>query len=615
MSTTTSRPDSTTTIQPTITASPPSAEESAVQAKRQAAALKNLLAPVSGLLNTGVTIQIIASAAAFGPYIGLGLLAHALLAEPVDSQGAWIAIVVILSTASLRAVLNFLALTLTHIADVKLVGVLRGRMISAISRAPLSWFTARSSGHIRKALDNDLKDMHYLVAHARVEMMGAAVTPLIGAVIAFVIDWRLGLLSVATFPLYIAVFAVMSKGQTQRMHEMDQKMNRISVTLTELVDGVSVIKIFGATGKAHQQYRDATAGFRDFFESMVRSQTQVASFAQLLATAPLILLIMIGGGWFLIDSGSVTVVDVMVATLVAMVIPTSIMTAAGGSFAQKQAAQAAYRVQEILDTAPLAASSGTAQPEGACITFDNVTYSYTPGVPVIKGVSFQAEQGQVTALVGRSGSGKSTVASLVPRFADPDSGVVRIGGADVREIDEKTLYSYVGFVLQTVQLLNISVADNIRLGSPTATAAEIERVARAAHIHDVISALPRGYDSVIGDDAQLSGGERQRVSIARALMTSPPIIVLDEATAFADPDSEDAIQRALSTLLVGRTVLVIAHRLDVIRGADNIVVLDGGVVVEQGTHTDLVAAKGHYSSMWDAFSGSNITDNTPVKED
>lgn len=580
---------------------PPSDDPLKEPATLEAAALRKLLAPVSGLLNLGVVVQIFASIAAFGPYVSLGLLGQALLAEPVNSSQVWLGIALIIGSAVLRGILSFAALMVTHIADVKLMTLLRERMITAIARAPLAWFTARSSGQIRKTLDNDLKDMHYLVAHARVEMAGAAATPLIGVIIAFIIDWRLGLLAVATLPIYLGVFAVMGRGQTQQMHDMDQKLNCISTTLAELVDGISVIKVFGTTGQAHQQYRNATRDFGRFFEEMVSSQIRVAACAQLIATAPIILVIMAGGGWFLVEAGAVTPMEVVVTTLVAMVIPSSIMTAANGAFAQKQAAQAAYRVQQVLDTPSLKTGTDEAPPTDRAVTFDHVTYSYTPGEPAVQDVSFVARQGQVTALVGRSGSGKSTVASLVPRFADPDSGVVRIGGVDVREFNETALYATVGFVLQTVQLLNITVAENIRLGSPEATQADVERAARAAHIHDVIAALPRGYDSVIGEDAELSGGEKQRVSIARAIITDPPIVILDEATAFADPDSEAAVQQALGILLAGRTVIVIAHRLDVIRSADKIVVLAGGKVCEQGTHAELITAQGHYAALWQAF--------------
>jgi ATP-binding cassette subfamily B protein len=216
-------------------------------------------------------------------------------------------------------------------------------------------------------------------------------------------------------------------------------------------------------------------------------------------------------------------------------------------------------------------------------------------------ISLSLAPGTITALVGPSGSGKSTLASLVPRFHDVISGAVRVGGADVREIEPAVLYRHVGFVLQDVQLLGISVADNIRLGRPDASDHDVVNAAKAACIHDRIMALQKGYDSVVGDGAHFSGGEAQRVSIARALLADTPILVLDEATAFADPDSEAQIQTALSRLIVGRTVLVIAHRLGSIVGAHNIVVLIEGRIAEQGRHDELLGRGGQYARMWASY--------------
>jgi ATP-binding cassette, subfamily B, bacterial len=234
------------------------------------------------------------------------------------------------------------------------------------------------------------------------------------------------------------------------------------------------------------------------------------------------------------------------------------------------------------------------------VTFDDVSFTYDGKVAALDGVSFQAERGEIIGIVGPSGSGKSTLATLLPRFHDVTGGAVRIGGVDVRDIAPKRLYRLVGFVLQDVALVHGSVADNIRLGRPDASDDEIVTAARAARIHDRIAELPRGYDWVVGDDAAFSGGEAQRVAIARALLADAPLLVLDEATAFADPESEAAIQDALSELASGRTLLVIAHRLASIAGADAIVVLDDGAVVESGRHADLLAADGRYARMWRA---------------
>jgi ATP-binding cassette subfamily B protein len=268
---------------------------------------------------------------------------------------------------------------------------------------------------------------------------------------------------------------------------------------------------------------------------------------------------------------------------------------------------AAARITALLDTPPLPEPDRPAVPDGARVELSGVRFSYgtpaagaTDRTDALTGVDLVLEPGTVTALVGPSGSGKSTLAALLARFHDPTAGTITVGGADLRAIAPAELHRHIGFVLQDVRLLHASVAENIRLGRPRATDAEIRDAARAARVHDRIEALPEGYDTVLGAGVQLSGGEAQRVSIARALLGDPPVVVLDEATAFADPDSEAAIQDALSTLAAGRTLLVIAHRLATVTAADRIVVLDAGRVTEQGTHTDLLAADGRYARMWRA---------------
>ena len=238
------------------------------------------------------------------------------------------------------------------------------------------------------------------------------------------------------------------------------------------------------------------------------------------------------------------------------------------------------------------------QPDGQEIRFEDVSYAYGPEHQALSNLNFTLAPGTVTAVVGPSGAGKSTLARLLLRFFDPTSGRITLGGADLRQLDSTALYRHIGFVLQDVRLIHASVRDNIALGRPSASQAEIEDAARTANIHERILALPRGYDSVIGEDALLSGGERQRVSIARAVLLDPPVLVLDEATAAADAGNEVAIQDALSRFAQGRTLLVIAHRLDTVMHADRILVLDGGVIAEHGTHAQLLARQGRYARLW-----------------
>lgn len=344
----------------------------------------------------------------------------------------------------------------------------------------------------------------------------------------------------------------------------------------------------------------ATDGFSDFFTRWVRA-TLIPSTAALVVVAPVVVLLaLVGVGTALVTSGAMPAAHLVAFVLLGPLVSAP-MGVVGTRMQQLRTGQAAAaRIIALLDAPTLPEPARPAIPQGARVELRGVSFSYPGRGDALTGVDLTLEPGTVTALVGPSGSGKSTLAALLARFHDVTAGRITVGGADIRDIALTDLYRHIGYVLQDVRLLRLSVADNIRLGRPDATDDEIQEVARAARIHDRIMALPDGYRTVLGEDIRLSGGEEQRLSIARALLGDPPVVVLDEATAFADPASEALIQDALSTLAAGRTLLVIAHRLATVTAADRIVVLDAGRIAEQGTHQELLRTGGRYAQMWRA---------------
>lgn len=571
------------------------------RSRREATALRELLGPVAGRIRTAQVLSAVGAVAGLVPFVALASLATTLLAPgPADRDAVLGAVWLIVAGLGARGGITGVALAITHFADVRLQAVLRRRMVAHLGRVPLGWFSERSSGVVRKAAQDDVHDLHQVVAHHPVEWVAAWVLPVAGLGYLAWLDWRLALLALVTLPFYAAAYAWMMRGYAAKVDQMNAGNARISAAVVEFVSGIAVVKTFGQARRAHRGYADAARDFGRFYAEWVRPMLQVEAVATMVISAPVVLLVSCAGAAWFVGAGWVTPVEAMTAILVSLVVPTTVVALGFGAQNRRTAAAAALRIHELLATPVLPVPDAPRTPQGHRVELAGVRFGYTDAVDVLRGIDLDCPEGTVTALVGPSGAGKSTLATLIARFHDVSAGAVRIGGVDVREIDPVELYRHVGFVLQDVQLLHGSVADDIRLGRPDATDDELYAAARAARIHDRILALPRGYDSVVGEDALLSGGEAQRVSIARALLADTPVLVIDEATAFADPESEAEIQDALSELARGRTVVVVAHRLSTITGADRIAVVDTGRIVESGTHDELVARGGRYAAMWTA---------------
>lgn len=572
-------------------------------------ALYALIGPIKLYLTLGRVLAVISALLSIAPYVALVNLGtmfytSVLTGTAINQSEMWGAVTLLVVTFLARLIVYITALSITHVADLKFRTHLRTLMLDRLARAPLAWFTSINSGRVRKAIQDDSQQIHMLIAHAPVEMTDAMVQPLALLAYAFYIDWRLALVALINLPVFIAAYAVMMKDMGEKTAEMDTRLDKVSATMVEFVAGISVVKAFGRVGKAHENYRKAADEFGTFYMAWCLPMLKGNAIAISIISVPVLVVVNLGLGVWLVNAGYVSPVEVLATSMISLLLPASVMKLAMGTWIYQIAGGAALRIKETLDTPVLTTTTNPKTPDGVDVVFDHVHFAYGDTV-ALNDINLTLTQGTVTALIGPSGSGKSTLATLVARFADPAEGTITIGGVDIREIATNDLYAQVAFVLQDPQLIRASIWDNLRMARPEASEDAIVAAAKAAYIHDEIMAMPKGYQTIIGEDAQVSGGQAQRISIARALLIDAPILLLDEATALTDPDTESIIQKALTKLVKDRTVLVIAHRLSAIVGADQIVVLERGKIVAQGTHED-IQSNPHYQAL--------LATNTPHLE-
>ena len=562
------------------------------------------------LLPAAMLLSALSALAGMLPYIFIWLIVRELLEHgEITSSGnvvtyAWWAA----GMAVASIVLYFAALMSSHLAAFRVESNLRKEAMRQIVRMPLGFFDINTSGRIRKIIDDNAGVTHSFLAHQLPDLAATFLVPLVAAILIFVFDWILGLACIVPVIIAMLVMGFMMNAEgRQFMKSYMTSLEEMNTEAVEYVRGIPVVKVFQQTiysfknfHRCIMNYNKMVFGYTRMWEKPMSLYTVIINGFVFFLAPLAILLIGYSGNY------ASVLLNFFLFVLITPVFSQSIMKSMYLNQALGQASEAIGRLENLVAYEHLTVVEHPQPVKEFSIQFEKVSFSY-PGAnqKAVDDVSFTIPQGNTVALVGASGGGKTTIARLVPRFWEATEGKVLIGGINVREIAPEELMKYISFVFQNTKLFKTSLLENIKYGNPDATMEEVERAVDMAQCREIINKLPLGLNTKIGTEGTyLSGGEQQRIVLARAILKNAPIIVLDEATAFADTENEHLIQQALKELTKGKTVLMIAHRLSSITDADNILVIDKGKIAEQGTHANLLGKQGIYYHMWNEYQQS-----------
>ena len=497
-----------------------------------------------------------------------------------------------------RVLFHALSTTTSHKATFAVLGEIRKRCMEKLTRMPLGTVLEQSSGALKNTLIERIDSIETTLAHIVPEFTANLLIPIIILIYIFTVDWRMGLASLATVPLGMFCYVFMMAGSAKFYQRTVTATKALNDTAVEYIGGIQVIKVFGKTKSSYERFvHDAYEAAHSFIDWM-RASIIPFTFAMVLMPATMVSVLPIGG--LLVKNGSLSAQDFVTVIILSVGVITPIITMMSYSDDFRTMGTIFGEVRAILDAPEMIRPAEGEVPERNDLELKDVRFAYQEK-EVLHGVSMAIPEGSFVALVGPSGSGKSTIARLIASLWDVTSGSISLGGTDIRQIPQEAYADKIAFVSQDNYLFNMSVRENIRIGRPSATDAEVEEAARQSGCHDFILGLEKGYDTMVGSSGgHLSGGERQRISIARAMLKAAPIVILDEATAYTDPENEAVIQRSVSKLTEGKTLIVIAHRLSTVMDADKIYVIKDGQIDDAGTHKELLGRHGLYEKMWNA---------------
>lgn len=510
----------------------------------------------------------------------------------------------ILLCGVLYAVLYIRGLSLSHESAYHTLKNIRIALQGKLEKQPLGIILEYGTGTIKKMFIDDIESIELLLAHALPEGIANVAVPLLMYTAMFLVDWKLALLSLASLPVGLLAMNVMMQSGMKKMGAYYESAKEMNNTIVEYINGMEVVKVFNRDGESYKQFSKSVQEYRDFTLAWYKVCWPWMALYNSILPCTAMLAIPIGA--YLVLSGYSTLPDLILVLCMGFGIGTPLLKSLSFGSVMPQVKYKIEALENMLSAPPLKQSNKKFKGNNHTVTFDNIRFSYKEE-EVLHGVSFEAKEGTMTALVGESGSGKSTLAKLLVHFYDLTSGNIRIGGQDITDMSMEALNQEISYVSQEQFLFHISLMENIRLGKPDASDDEVMKAAEKAQCHEFLKRLDKGIHTVAGDGGkQLSGGERQRISLARALLKDAPIVVLDEATAFMDPENEEKMNQAIAEVIHKKTVIVIAHRLPSIMNADQIVVLKNGDVNAVGTHLKLLQESTEYQKLWNAAKESSM---------